>query len=238
MDPDASGQRSTSGWRIALKGLSDTLENLLPFTIASLSWWLGVITILLAPAATRALFQTADPRIASSTDRPAVTSAFRHPFSGVGAAWRIALIVGMPVLILLSNLRFYAVEVNNWSLLIPLWLMVLVCLLLAGLVALSVVALLDMPARRSLRLAGAVCLGQPRRVASMLLVTVPVTLLGIALVIPILTLLPAMIAATINRLALSSLGIPTAEPLIPTQERAREEAVAQSRAEAARRFGP
>jgi uncharacterized membrane protein YesL len=234
-----SDERSrTGGWRIALKGLSDTFENLLSFTLASLAWWLGVITLLFAPAATRALFQAADPRIVSNTDRPSVANAFQRPFAGSGRAWRLALIIGLPVLVLLSNLRFYTSEVNGWSLLIPLWLMVLVTLVVVGLTAFSIESLLGAPLGRSLRMAAVLCFGQPRRVASMLLVAGPVVLLGIVVVVPIATLLPATVAAIINRFVLESLAIPIVDPLTSTGERQIEESIERSRAQAARRFGP
>jgi len=238
MDGAARQRVTTRGWRIALRGLSDTLENLLPFTIASLTWWLGVVTLVFAPAATRALFQAADPRIASSFDRPAVAGAFRRPLTGAGGAWRIGLVIALPVFVLLWNLRAYSNESTGWTLLIPLWLLVLVCLLLIGLVALSLESLLDMPAGQALRLAAALVLGQPLRLVTLLLIPVPVVLVGTVLVVPLFTLLPAAVAAITNRFALASLGMTTADPLAPTGEREREEAVERSRAEAARRFGP
>ena len=64
---------------------------------------------------------------------------------------------------------------------------------------------------------------------SMLLVAAPVVLLGIVVVVPIVTLLPAAIAAIVNRFVLVSLGIPIADPLAPTGERQIEEAIEQSR---------
>jgi hypothetical protein len=220
----------TAGWRIALKGLSDTFEHLLPFTIASLTWWLGVITVLFAPAATRALFEATDPRIVSNSERPSVASAFPHPFAGAGRAWQL--------IVLLSNLRFYASDVNGWSLLIPLWLLVLAMLVVVGLTAFSITALLDGSLGGSIRMGAVLCFGQPRRLLSLLLVTLPVALLGIVVVVPIVTLLPATIAAIVNRFVLVSLAVPVADPLAPTGERRIEESIEHSQAQAARRFGP
>lgn len=234
-----SGQsRGVSGWRIALRGLSDTLENLLAFTLASLTWWLGVVLVLFAPAVTQALFQAADPRLATSADPPGVSGAFRHPFSGAGKTWAIALLAGVPILVLVSNLRVYASDFNGWSLLVPLWLIILISLVLIGMVALSHAALLESSTGTALRIAAALVIGQPGRVLSMLAVMLPVCLLGAAAVVPIFTLLPAMIAATVNRFVLVSLAVPMADPLAPTDERRIEESIEQAQANAARRFGP
>ena len=67
------------GLHIVLKGLSDTLEHLLPFTLASLGWWLGIVSILFGPGATQSLFRITDPRIISELDRPASARPFTVP---------------------------------------------------------------------------------------------------------------------------------------------------------------
>ena len=45
------------------RGLRDTLDNLLPFTLASFAWWLSLLLIVTAPAGTLALFAFADPQV-------------------------------------------------------------------------------------------------------------------------------------------------------------------------------
>ncbi len=77
------------GLHIVLKGLSDTLEHLLPFTLASLGWWLGIVSILFGPGATQMLFRIADPRIISELDRPGIRAGISQSpqelWSGVGS---------------------------------------------------------------------------------------------------------------------------------------------------------
>ena len=57
---------------------------------------------------------------------------------------------------------------------------------------------------------------------------------GAALVVPLVMLVPALIAAVVNRVVLDGLGLPVLDPLAPTDERLVEE---EQRA-AASRFGP
>jgi hypothetical protein len=212
----------TRGWRIALKGVSDTFEYLQPFIVASITWWIGCATIVLAPAATRALFRVADPRVISNLERPAVWGALRHPL-GVPGAWKLFAVTVIPIGVLLGNLAFYSASDRGWSLLIPLWCVLLVMFALASLAAWSLLALLDQPAGHALRLSAAITLGRPRQLFSTLLVAAPVVVIGSLLIVPLVLFMPALVAAISNRFTLEGLDIAIPDPLEPSEERRIEE---------------
>lgn len=223
MDNEAVQSRnSTRGWRIALKGVSDTFEYLQPFMVASITWWLGCLTIFLAPAATRSLFRVTDPRIISNLERPTVWAGLRHPFS-VGGAWKLFFVTLVPIGVLLGNLAFYSASDRGWSLLIPLWCVLLAMFVLMALSAWSLLALLDQPAGHALRLAAAITLGRPRQLFSTLLVAAPIVLIGSLLVVPLMLFIPALVAAISNRFTLEGLDIALPDPLEPSEERRIEE---------------
>jgi hypothetical protein len=217
-----------------LKGFSDTLEHLLPFTIASLGWWLAVFTVVLAPGATIALFRAADPRAASDVDRPSLRDGFDTARRTLGLGWRLAGICLPVVAVLLWNLRFYGLRDSRVSLLAPLWIVLLLLAIFLTAAAFSFLALLDQPWRSALTGAATQTASQLPTALSISLLLWPVLILGGLLVVPIFMFLPATIAAVVNRFVLLGRGEAIPDPLTPTDERAREEAIARGRS----RFGP
>lgn len=222
------------GWRIALKGLSDTLEYLLPFVIASVSWWVSLVTVVLAPVTTRSLFRVADPRVTSNLERADIWENAREPFAKGGNTWRLLGITLVPIIILLGNLAFYTASDRGWRLLIPLWFILLCMFVIVSLVAWSIVSLFDQPAGHALRLAAAISLGRPRQLFSALLVAAPIVLIASLLVVPLFLFVPATIAAMTNRFTLDGLGIKVEDPLEPSEERVAE----QLKESSGKRFGP
>lgn len=222
------------GWRIALKGLSDTLEYLLPFVIASVSWWVSLVTVVLAPVTTQSLFRVADPRATSNLERADVWENVRQPIAKAGNAWRLLFLTLAPIVILLGNLAFYTASDRGWRLLIPLWFVLLCMFVIVSLVAWSIVALFDQSAGYALRLAAGITLGRPRQLFSTLLVAGPVVLLASLLVVPLFLFVPATVAAMTNRFTLDGLGIKVEDPLEPSEERIAE----QLREASGKKFGP
>lgn len=222
------------GVRIVLKGLSDTLEHLLPYSLASLGWWVAVFTVVLAPGATLALFRVADPRATSDLDRPSLreSAAFAVQFQGRG--WRLALMCLPVIAVLIWNLQYYSLSQSRIVILAPLWIALLLVAIFVTAAAFSAAALLDEPWRTALR-GAAVETG--RQLPAALVISAmlwPLLLLGALLVVPVFMFLPATFAAVFNRFVLASRGIPIVDPLVPTEERAVEEARVRER----RKFGP
>ena len=220
--------------RIVLKGLSDTLEHLLPFTVASLAWWVTVFTVFLAPGATVALFRMADPRIPSDLDRPSLRENAVIARRELRRGWSLEASTFPIIAVLVWNLRFYGLSRSRVSVLSPFWLALLVLAIFMTATAFSNAALFDASWRAALK--GAVI--QTGRhlptVVAVAIVFAPILLLGSILVVPIFMFLPAAAAAVINRFVLDSRGVAIADPLLPTAERSVEDARARER----RRFGP
>ncbi|CAN5447649.1 hypothetical protein BH09CHL1_BH09CHL1_05930 [soil metagenome] len=222
------------GWRIALKGLSDTLEYLLPFVIASLSWWVSLVTMVLAPATTQSLFRVADPRVTSNLERASIWENARHPIAKATNAWRLLLLTLIPIVVLLGNLAFYTSSDRGWRLLIPLWCILLCMFVMVTLVAWSLISLFDQPPGHALRLAAGLTLGRPKQLLATLIVAVPIILVASLLIVPLFLFVPATVAAMTNRFTLAGLDIAIDDPLEPSEERILE----QQKAAASKKFGP
>jgi hypothetical protein len=222
------------GWRIALKGLSDTLEYLLPFVIASISWWVSLVTVILAPATTQSLFRVADPRVTSNLERATIWENAGQPIARAGNAWKLLFLTIVPIVILLGNLAFYTASDRGWRLLIPLWFVLLCMFIIVSLVAWSIVSLFDQSPGYALRLAAAISLGRPRQLFATLIVATPIILIASLLVVPLFLFVPATVAAITNRFALDGLGIKIDDPLEPSEERIAE----QQKEASSKKFGP
>jgi uncharacterized membrane protein YesL len=205
------------------RGFSDTLEHLLPFTTATLAWWLGVLLIVPAPGATVALFRITDPRITSDLDRPGVRASISVAGASLGRGWAIALPVGIPLAVLIVNLIVFADSASRLAVLVPLWTVLVVLGLICGLAAFSLAAILDLPARAALK-QGLLLTGARLPVALPLAVMIWLVIAGgLLLVVPIVMFLPATITAIVNRFVLHGFGIPITDPLEPTDERVHEQ---------------
>ncbi len=224
----------TRGVRIFLRGLSDTLENLLHFVLSSLIWWLCVISIVLGPGAVLALFKTTDPRIGSSFDRLGPRDFVAESTRQIGRGWKLALVT-LPIVALLAyNLWFYGASASSLSLLVPAWVLLLTIAVLITLSAFSIAALLDEPPLSALRIAAILTGAKIWHALVVAFLLYGLTVVSALLIVPVFMFLPATIAATINRLVLRGLGISVADPLAPTEERRLEEGAAKGR----KRFGP
>ncbi|HEY8445700.1 MAG TPA: hypothetical protein VIL01_01185 [Thermomicrobiales bacterium] len=221
--------------RIAFRGLHDAFESLLPFTIASLLWWAGVLTVALGPGATMALFRFADPRfLAATDDRPGVRESIAFALRNLGRGWKLALISGSLLFVLFYNLWFYGSRDSWFSILGPIWLSLLLLGVLVMLAAFATAALLDLPAWPSFRQGFLLTMAfLPRALVVMALILI-LTAVGGVLVVPLVMFLPATFAAILNRFVLTNLRIPIPDPLAPTDERLVEEAKSKE----SKRFGP
>ena len=217
--------------RLIGRGLSDTLEHLLPFSLLTLGWWAAMLLVVPGPGATLALFGMTDPRRA--VDPPEWREAVRATRRNLRRGWAIALLAAPLSVVLLWNLSAYAYGSGRFGWLVPLWLLLLGLLLAVGLYACSVSALMDQPAWAALKRAAALVGLRPGRALATVLVGWLLVAVGGALVVPLVMLVPALVAALVNRVVLDGLGVSVVDPLAPTTERLREE-----RTRRPSKFGP
>lgn len=211
-----------SGVRLVLRGLHDTFENLVYFAVVSLGWWICVLTIVLGPAATIALFVHADPRHGTVTDRPSFAETRAIVARNLWSAWKLVLIVLPLALLLVFNIGFYAESDSPFRVTILLWIFLLI---LAAPVLLTAFALVALDRREPIAAlkSGFILVGARLPAVFVLLVLLtPIVLLGSALVIPAACFLPATIAAVFDRFVLTTLRVTIPDPLVPTPEREAE----------------
>jgi hypothetical protein len=212
-----------NGARFVGRGLADTYENLVYFTLLSMVWWVCVFTVILAPAATIALFTHADPRIGTLNDRPTPSETLRLVLRSVWRGWRLALLA-LPVLLLLSyNIAFYGTRTSAIGILSPLWLFLFVIGLLIAASAFAIEALRD--EERALaagKLAIVIVGAHLFHAVLMILLTVAVGAVFAVLIVPFILFFPATLAAIFNRFVLFGLRVAIPNPLDPTPERTAE----------------
>jgi hypothetical protein len=210
--------------KIVWRGLSDSLENLLPFFLYSLAWWICVCSIVLAPGAAIAMAKATDPRVRSGFDRPTFREFLSDAVKEMGRGWRLTAIT-FPVLGLLAlNLWYYGSRENGLAIMAPAWFVLLLIAIAITLTSYSVTGLLDLGTIPALK-AGAIVTGARLGYAIVVfLVLALILIVGTVLVLPMLMLLPATAAAIVGRLALNGLRIEVFDPNAPTPERLEEAA--------------
>jgi hypothetical protein len=218
--------------RLIGRGLTDTLESLLPFVLLTLAWWVCLCLVIPAPAATVTLAAMADPRRAvARPDWRAVLGAVRR---NLWRGWGVVLPPLPFVAVLLANLSFYGGRADRWDVLVPLWTVLLLFALAVVLYTFAVAGLTDATAWSATKRAGLLVVRRPGQALVVAVVVLFVIAAGALLVVPLVMFVPALTAAVVNRVVLDGLGLPVLDPLAPTAERLVEE---QQRA-AASRFGP
>jgi hypothetical protein len=220
--------------RAIFKGLSDTLENLLAFTLLSLCWWLAAVLVLPAPGAAIALLAATDPRIVNASDRPDMRDAIELTGHYLRRGWLLAL-VAVPLLVVLGfNLWSYRDAEGLAAALGPLWIAVFAAITMIAALAAACMALFDDGLAPGMRRAGGILARRPLAALLAFALLALLLLVSAMLVVPLVLFYPAMAAVILNRFVLHTLGVSIPDPLDPTMERRVEEA----REHAARRFGP
>jgi uncharacterized membrane protein YesL len=218
--------------RLIGRGLTDTLESLLPFVLLTLAWWTCLCLVIPAPAATVTLAAMTDPRRAVA--RPDWREVLRAVRRNLWRGWGVVLPFLPFVAVLLANLSFYGGGTDRWEVLAPLWTLLLLFALAGALYAFAVAGLTDATAWSATKRAGLLVVRRPGQALVVAVVVLFVIAVGAALVVPLVMFVPALIAAVVNRVVLDGLGLPVLDPLAPTDERLVEE---QRRA-AASKLGP
>lgn len=208
-------------FRLLWRGIADVFEHLLPFMLASILWWLGMLLIVTGPPATIGLFAMTDPRRA--IDRPEPADLLTQMRRDALRAWKLFLFIIPIIALLIWDLGFYGGSRGGFAVLAPLWLTLLIIAVAISLAAVSALALTDAPVATAFRRGAYVILSSPFRSLLVLLASVFYAVVGAILVVPLVLIVPPLIAATVNRLVLNQLQIPVIDPLAPTEERLREE---------------
>jgi uncharacterized membrane protein YesL len=208
--------------RLVWRGLRDLFEQFLSLTWFSLLWWLCVLTIVLGPPATVALYSMADPR------RQVSTPEFRDAVEVLRSAWRrswgIFLFTIPLLLILVWNLYVFGGSAALLAALTPLWLIMLVVLWILMLYAFAVAGMMESGTRNAFRGAMFVLVSRPFLSLTLSGFTVALIVGMTITVLPIVLFGPALIACIVNRVVLFVLGVEVIDPSAPTTERADERA--------------
>jgi len=207
--------------RLIGKSLSDVFEHLLPYIVASMLWWLCVLTIALGPPATVALFGFTDPRL--SIDRPDASEVFAKFRRQARDAWWLALATVPFLALLVWDLGFYGGSDNVFALLSPLWFVLLVAGLTATLSATAVMGLTGASVGLALRQGLFVVASAPFATLVVLVLSIVYVLIGTATIVPMILFVPTLVTSLFNRLVLRQLRIVVIDPLTPTDERLHEE---------------
>jgi len=213
-------------FRLIGRGSSDTLEQLLRFTLLTLAWWLCALLIVPVGPATIALFAMTDPRRLG--DAPGWSEAVQIGRRSWRRGWLI-LLATMPLMfVLVWNIRAFATSSDQIVVLEPFWLLLLLIIGSICAFALSVAALLDLPTAMAVRQGAQLVGAHPLRSIVMALALWLIVALGTLLVVPMVMFVPALVAAIVNRFALDGLAIPVTDVLAPTEEREREDRAGRS----------
>jgi len=208
-----------------MRGLRDTMEHLLTFLVATLGFWLGLITVVFAPGALLTLFFITDPRHGAETDNPSIRSTLHYLRGHWRRSWALGIATIPALGLLFYNAVFYSRHSGVLNALTPLWIVLFALGLMIAMAAFSASALLDRPVKASLRL-GVLITGKALpRYAIVTILTGTLTFAGALLIVPVLLVLPATIAAIANRLVLSELAIAVIDPNAPTPELLAEQKV-------------
>lgn len=213
-------------FRLLWRGIADVFEHLLPYMLASILWWLSILLVVTFPPATIGLFAMTDPR--RSIDRPEPGEILAQMRRDAVASWKLFLII-LPILALLIwDLGFYGGNQGGFAVLAPLWLTLLIIALAISLASISALALTESGVGSALRRGAYVILSSPFRSLLVLIAVVLYVVIGTVLVVPLVLIVPPLIAATVNRLVLSQLQIAVVDPMAPTEERLLEQQAKRS----------
>src|SRR5680860_1273278 len=214
--------------RDVLRGLGDTFENLLPFTIISLGWWLSVVLVIPAAGSTIALFAATDPRAVHSTRRPGIREGLHLTEYFLARGWMLFLLAAPLLGVATFNLWTYRNDDSVFTALIPLWIALLVVVAAVTAVTLSCIALFDDGISTGVRRAGSIVVRQTLPAVLILAALWGLLLISTVLVVPLFLFFPALAGSVVNRFVLRALGIAIPDPLEPSEERRIEEERARS----------
>jgi len=212
------GSRGTVRFfRLVWRGTRDLFDQMLPFALYSILWWICVLLIVPGPPATVALFFMCDPRRRIS--QPEFSDAVEIFKSAFLRSWKVALVTVPFVLILAWNLIFFSGTDHVLIALVPLWIIMLVILYIVMLFSFSVAALMESGPRNALRGSMYVLVSRPISGIALSLFLMVIGSVLAVMVLPMALLGPALLACIVNRFVLDGLHVPVIDPDSPTDER-------------------
>ena len=212
--------------RLALRSYREFYDQVWLMLLVSLVWWLLLLTFVFAPSATLLLFRHADPRLGSWDERLDVAASGRYLWNQFVRGWTLALVT-LPVIALTAfNLWFYSGSSSVLSALGPLWLVLLIVSVVASIIAFALAATTELPVKQVIVAAARITALRLPAVIIILLVTlvIPVLLITTTLyfLLPLLLMIPGIVATAFTRFGLLALGEPIPNPNEPTAERMHE----------------
>ncbi len=207
--------------RLVGRGARDTFDQFLPLVLFSLAWWCANVLVVTGPPATATLFAMADPRRqAAVPDWGDAIATFRAVF---WRAWGITLWTIPLIAVLFWNLLFFGGTDQTLAVLAPLWTLMIALLLVLTAYALAVTGLLSTGVRDTFRAATFLLVSRPLTSLGLFLFLVVLFGVMVVLVVPLIMIGPGLIASIVNRFALAGLDIEVIDPNRPTPERAIEQ---------------
>lgn len=209
------------------RALRETFDNLLPFFGLSLLWWASVLLVITAPGGTIALFRATDPFTAPDPEQSLSRRWIASVRQNLVRGWIVAFAIGIPALVLISNIARYSSSGSRFGVFTLLWMALLLLVLAAGGIACSLLATRDVPVGRALKVAVGLTLAHCLPMLPGLVLLWLFVALGGVLVIPAVMFVPPTVALTFNYLVALMLGEDLPDPLEPTAEREAELAATQ-----------
>lgn len=206
--------------RLFLRGLKDAYDQFVQVMIVSVLWWICAVLIVPGPPATVALFRYMDPR--NQVAQPEARDFLRTMRDSFKTAWGIAAFTLPVVLVLLWNTLYFRGTDSTFSLMVPLWIVMILITMILMLYAYATAAAMESRTRNAFKGATYLLVMRPFSSALMILFLLLLSLFFTVLVVPLILFGPGVSAAVINRFVLSGFGVEVIDPSSPTQERSHE----------------
>jgi uncharacterized membrane protein YesL len=188
--------------------------------VVSVLWWVCAILIVPGPPATVALFRMMDPR--NQVAMPEIREFFRTMRERFATSWAIAGFTVPIILILLWNSLFFRGGDSFFTLMIPLWAVMIVITIMLMLYAFATVSAMESKVRNAFRGATYLMVMRPFTAGILFVLLLLLSSLFAVLVLPLFLFGPGVSAAIINRFVLDGYSIDVLDPSSPTQERTHE----------------
>ena len=212
--------------KLAFRAYRDFYDHIWLMLLMTAIWWCLIVTVAFAPSATLLLFKVADPRTGAWEDRVGFREASSYLWTELLRGWKITIATIPLVALLAFNLQFYGGSDGTLALLSPVWLLLLIIAITSTLVIFALGGMTDLPAGAVIRKGWRVTALRLPGALLVILITfiVPATIIGSVLyfVLPIILVLPGILATGLSRYVLKSLGEAYPEPNKPTEERLHE----------------
>lgn len=223
-------------FRASMRGFRDLFSHLFRNMVLSLAWWLCVLTVILAPPATLALFWSSNPVRRLGDDPPGVYELLAYGRDNFFRSWKLALATVPLILVLVYSFWFYTSESGAITLLSPVTLVALVTLLGLTTQVFAWAAITGDPAGLSIKSGLKTSAMHLFNLFLFALFTSLITFVSSFLILPLVLVVPPLVAAMSDRYQLAATGEKTLDPNTPTAERILEGKGAKKRSFLSRFF--